>query len=48
MLCHDGEALAIEIEGDLVQLCEFVDAGMLVLQDGIVQRAFDAGLEDSC
>jgi hypothetical protein len=42
---HHGKALAVEVEGDLVHLLILRNGGALVLQDGVVQRALDAGLK---
>ena len=42
---HHGKALAVEVEGDLVHLLILRNGRVLMLQDGVVQRALDAGLK---
>ena len=42
---YHGEALAVEVEGNLVYLRILPNGGMFMLQDGVVQRALDAGFK---
>src|ERR1019366_9140159 len=42
---HYREALAVEVEGNLVHLRVVRNGRVLMLQDGVVQRALDAGLK---